>query len=137
MSRKVREAWPSIKTLSNSPDKPVECARLPSEGKMMRMAALQKAISRADSVARVAALSTTLEAYLRGAAERLKDHAFAGLSGLRSCYGALAPAWLTPIPGFTERAAIEFCHTVPALDCVSARTSWPAKMWTLHAFAGC
>ena len=102
---KLREAWPSINGLSDSPDEPVELARLPPDGKMLRMAALQQAVSRAD--ARVAALFATLEANARGPAARPKDQALADLSCLRNCSGALASAWLTARPGFTELTAID------------------------------
>ena len=90
---KLREAWPSINGLSNSPDEPVEWARLPPDGKMLRMAAMQQAVSRADADARVAALFSTLEADARRPAARPKDQALWGmpdLSRLRSCSGALA-----------------------------------------------
>ena len=106
---KLREAWPSINGLSNSPDEPVEWARLPPDGKMLRTAAMQQAVSRADADAPVAALFATLEADARGPAARPKDQALADLSRLRSISGALASAWLTARPGFTELTAIEVC----------------------------
>ena len=106
---KLREAWPSINGLSNSPDEPVEWARLPPNGKMLRMVAMQQAVSRADADARVAALIATLESDARGPAARPKNQALADLSRLRSCSGALASAWLTAQPGFTELTAIDFC----------------------------
>ena len=106
---KLREAWPSINGLSNSPDEPVEWARLPPDGEMLRMAAMQQAVSRADADTRVAALFATLGADARGPAARPKNQALADPSRLRSCSGALASAWLTARPGFTELTTIEFC----------------------------
>ena len=106
---KLREAWPSINGLSNSPDEPVAWARLPPDGKMLRMAAMQQAVSRTDAHARVAALVATLEVDARGPAAQPNNPALADLSRLRSCSGSLASAWLTSRPGFTELTAIEFC----------------------------
>ena len=112
------EAWPPLKGLSISADKPVEWARIPPDGKMLRTAALQQAICRADADDRDAALFTTLTVYARGAAARPKDQALAhhdlsrlqhDFSRLRSCSAALASAWVTARPGFTELTAIQSC----------------------------
>ena len=72
---KLREAWPSIKGFPASPDEPVERAWLPSDGKVLRMAALQQAVPRADAdiIDAVAALFATLKADARGPAARPKN----------------------------------------------------------------
>ena len=130
---RLREAWPSISGLSNRPDEPMERERFPPDAKTLRIAAMQQAITRADADARVAALFATFDADARGPAARPNDQALADLSRLRSCSGALASAWLTARPGFTELTAMDF--RVNAC-CVSVRSTWQAKTVAQHVSAG-
>ena len=67
---RLQEAWHTVKGLADSPDNAAEWAGRKPDGKALRMAALQRAISHADADARKAALFATLEADAKGASSQ-------------------------------------------------------------------
>ena len=71
---RLKEAWPTVKGLAGSPDDAAEWAGRKPDGKALRMAALQRAISHADADARTAALFAMLEAGAKGALKRQNTH---------------------------------------------------------------
>ena len=106
---RLQEAWPTVEGLADSPDDAAVWARRKPDGKALRMAAKQQAISHADADARVAALVVTLEADVKGASSQARSAALADLARLRICAGSLASAWFTARPGPAELTAAEFC----------------------------
>ena len=106
---RLQEAWRTVKGLADSQDDAAEWAGHKPDGKALRMAALQRAISHADAEGRAAALFATLEADAKGASSQARSAALAGLARLRSGAGSLASAWLTAQPGPAELTAVEFC----------------------------
>ena len=98
-----------MKGLVDRPDDAAERAGRKPDGKALRMAALQRAISQADANARTAALFATLEADAKKASSQERSAALADLARMRSCAGSLASAWLTAQPGAAEVTAVEFC----------------------------
>ena len=111
---RLQGARPTVKSLADRPDDAAEWAghtRRKPDGKALRMAALQRAISHPDADTRAAALFTTLEADAKGASSQARSAALADLARLRSCAGSLASAWLTARPGPAELTAVEFCSS--------------------------
>ena len=106
---RLQEAWPTVKGLADRPDDLAEWAGRKPDGKALRMAALQRAISQADADARTAALFATLAADAKGTSSQARSAALADLARLRSCAGSLASAWLTEQPSPAELTAAEFC----------------------------
>ena len=112
-----------MKGLTDSPDDAAERAVRKPDGGALRLAALQRAISHADSDARVADLFATLEADANEGSSQVRSAALADLARLRSCAGSLASAWLTARltaqltarltarPGPAELTAVEFCFS--------------------------
>ena len=105
---RLQEAWPTVKGLADSPNDAAEWAGCKPDGRALRMAALELAISHADADARAAALSTTLKTDAKGASSQVRLTALAGLDRLRSCAGSLASAWLAARPGPDGLTAVEF-----------------------------
>ena len=106
---RLQEAWPTVKGLADSPNNAAEWVGRKPDGKALRMAALQRAISHADADARAATLFATLKADPKGASSQARSAALADLARLRSCAGSLASACLTTRPGPVELTAVEFC----------------------------
>ena len=106
---RLQEAWPTVKGQADNPDDAAEWAGRKPDGKALRMATLQRAISHADADVRVAALFATLEADAKRASSQARSAALADLARLRSCAGSLASAWLIARPGPAELTAVEFC----------------------------
>ena len=84
-----------MKGLAASPNDAAECAGCKPDGKVLRMAALQRAASHADANARAAALFATLEADAKGASLQARSlrlfqtlPAYAALPGLWRQHGS-------------------------------------------------
>ena len=73
---RLQEAWPTVKGLADRPDDAAEWVGCKPDGKALRMAALQRAISQADADARTAALFATLEADVKGASSQVRLRLF-------------------------------------------------------------
>ena len=121
---RLQEAWPTVKGLADRPDDAAEWARRQPDGKALRMAALQRAISQADADARTAALFATLEADTKGASSQVRSAALADPARLRSCAELLVSAWLTARPGPAELTAVEFCISARMRLGAFRRSGW-------------
>ena len=91
-----------MKGVADSPVDAAESAGCKPDGKALRIAALQRALSHAGTDARAAVLLATLEADAKGGSSQVLCTALADLARFCSCAGSLASAYLTARPGPAE-----------------------------------